>query len=190
MKALLFTGLVLGSVTYLAATQTDVLHGWLDDFKPQAEKVVSESQTHLDRLFDEAKPIVQPIKESALVKQLTDTVSELKEEMQAIKSQIDSARNTQSLDSNDVAKNQEPSGIANLNGVEHIATQGQYSGETDAQKVAVNETTKPINTDVAEQWFESSPKEGETDSPYMPIKERSNALMALVHRMEIKAAGY
>jgi len=159
MKTLLFTALVMGSVTYLVATQSELLHGWIDGVKPQAQQVVSEGQNKLDQLFEKTKEVTSDLSDTELVTKLKSSVSELKEDVKRL--------------TNELNKN-----AAKRTEADEIRTEAaEYVNET-----MTKDDNTPLNETINDQ--------PDAASPYMPVKERSDALMALVNRMEMKAAGF
>lgn len=153
MKSLIFSGLVLGSMAYLVATQTD----WLQNLNTRDMLATKEKTIQLDK---DLRPIQQPLRsaqDSELVQQLQASVSSLKKELAQLSKDLQEAKKPQ-LDA---------------------------PAETVLMPVVPQESQVAAPLPRHQIEPESLPV-----SPYMPAAERSNALMDLVHRMEMKAAGY
>lgn len=157
MKMLIFSGLVLGSITYLVATQTDVLQGWVyKDTLPGQERV-SEAQQALNPFSDDQVEQADVLKDAQRVRDLQASVANLKAEVEQL---------TQALQDTKTATLEVP--------FEVESTQSAIASGPEAEPIP----GRQIVADPAPV------------SPYMPAAERSNALMDLVHRMEMKAASY
>lgn len=158
MKILIFSGLVLGSVTYLVATQSDLLQGWIERAKPQAREVVNEGQHPLKQLFENRVNEAKEPDESQVISDLTQTVKQLKQDVQQLSEALSEAETS-------------------------VPEQPLANEVTDKVKNPwpVLEARKPI------QQVEQA---ADPLSAYMPVKERSDALLDLARRMEMKAASF
>jgi len=169
MKALLFTSLVLGSATYLIASQSNTVQQWFETVQPRAQEVVSKSQTQLNRVLEKTDAFSRDITGSQMVSELKDTVSALQEEIATLRSEL-ASKNTHT----------EQAIVADTlstHSLEPAISDGMPSEPPKGQNQI--EQTSPFVENVMPKTL-----------PYMPVEERSDALMALVQRMEMKAAGY
>jgi len=169
MKALLFTSLVLGSATYLIASQSNTVQQWFEAVQPQAQEVVSTSQTQLNRVLEKTDAFSRDITGSQVVSELKDTVSALQDEIATLRSEL-ASRNTHS---------------------EQTIVEETFSTHTLAP--AISDGMPSVLPNGQNQIEQTSPFVENVMPkilPYMPVEERSDALMALVQRMEMKAAGY
>ena len=153
MKSVIFAGLVLGSISYLVATQTDLLQGWATEDKDLATASASKLEQTLKPIRQQAENLGQ----AQLVQELQSSVTALKAEL---------AQLTLALQEAKTAAAPVPVEIE----------QPQLSAV-------------PEQTETALSRHQIEP-DAQPASLYMPAAERSNALMDLVHRMEMKAAGY
>lgn len=157
MKMLIFSGLVLGSISYLVATQTDLLQGWADQDSLAIQERVSEAQQALNPFSDGRAEQAEALKDAQLVRDLQASVANLKAEVEQL---------TQALQDKKSTASQEP--------VDTQLTQN-FKHSEQAEEATPRHQIVPDSAPI---------------SPYMPAAERSNALMDLVHRMEMKAASY
>jgi len=130
MKSLIFCSLVLGSASYLFATQSETVQQWLQSVQHPKQMLPVESQQHLGNMF---------------------------------------------------------------NTTEQVAKELSHKNEAKAIVQAVEQKTIDQTETTIDKLVATTPllkSEAQKKSLYMPIEERSNALMALVQRMEMKAAGY
>lgn len=180
MKGLVFSGLVLGSVVYLVATQSsavnsDFVHQWLDEVQPQAQEIVSSGEQQLERALEAAQPVPgAPAIEAALIQELKASIIELQDEIKQLKANVPS-----------VLPEPLPSSQQNTD----VALQPQ-SRDLVVEDVSADPLLQIQAYHVPENQVETLAAEAEKMSPYMRVEERSEALMALVYRMEMKAAGY
>jgi len=157
MKMLIFSGLVLGSISYLVATQTDLLQGWADQDSLPGQELISEAPQALNPFSDSQAEQVEALKDAQFVRDLQASVAQLKAEVE----QLTQALNDKKTTELEVPIEAEPA---------HSVIASEQPAEATPRHQIMPDSV-PV-------------------SPYMPVTERSDALMDLVHRMEMKAASY
>lgn len=167
MKTLIFSGLVLGASAYLVATQSDLLHDWIDQAQPAAKQLVSAGEAQIDAFTKKGEKIVAGNEKDQQIEMLKQEIAELK-------SQLAEHRDSQIEADKDVLKE--------LNKELHNEPRKEAIVDTQVleQSVAVE---KP------ETRYSKETTDTQSSPGLMPIHERSEALIALANRMEMKAAG-
>lgn len=178
MKTLIFTGLVLGASTYLLATQSDTVKSWVDNVQPQAQELVEKGGAKLDGLFE--KTVDATGKE--LLVDYPSELNALKKQVAELTSQLSEKNPSEEIAGKDsISKTIDTVSTTTSNLVKTLSDEIN----TSTQKLVQKTENGQIATDLTNAHLTSSEQ-----NIYMPVEERSNALMALVHRMELKAAGY
>jgi hypothetical protein len=145
MKMLIFSALVLGSIAYLVATQSDLLQAWATE----DSVVVSETET-----------LTRPADASAERKAASEIMQDLQVSVSALKAELAALQEAKMPTENGSVEKEIP-----------LKLTPDVQAKTSLAQRQIIPDPAPV-------------------SPYMQAAERSQALMDLVHRMEMKAAGY
>jgi len=185
MKKLIFIGLVLGASSYLLSSHSTSVATWLSKFNTKA--VVTKTTQHLAS--------------SRKIEQFENQLSQLKIQVSKLTDQLKENVQEQVSPSLD----QLPVDLSKSAPFQQIKTEAKP--EKQEKVLAVNEKQKTqsaitlddFSTDtLVSQSMQTQaiiPAQVEASAPvaqeeYMPVAERSAALMELVQRMEMRAAGF
>jgi predicted RNase H-like nuclease (RuvC/YqgF family) len=214
MKSLIFTGLVLGASSYLVATQSETVKGWVDMAKPHAQTLVEAGEETVQRLTEEktdaskaAIPAKTEVSNTETVTK-TEQQSNTDKELAALKKELKGLK--QSLNESNAMVEELKAQAATsetsqkLNATQSVASQSvtnQPMDEVHSVEGSSNPTVVNANA-IADtgaeyaqvdltQAVETLGVETKDSKPkYMAVEERSQALSNLAYKMELKAAGH